>query len=120
MATARASVSANVPTSYPSDKTGKGFVIWHYFKKLISRGAKGQPDKQFAVRQVKVPAVTGKICGKELAQPGVSTIGPRQHLKRRHPPQLAELEAIKLTRKQIKSGLRRTLQDVHDVLEGEN
>ena len=118
VATARASVSANVPTSHPSDKTGKGSVIWHYFQKRIRRGAKGQPDEQYAVCQVKVPAVTGKICGKELAQPGVSTIGPRQHLKRRHPPQWAELEAIELTRKQIKSGLKRTLQDVHDVLEG--
>ena len=118
VATARASVSANVPKSHPSDNTGKGSVIWHYFQKRIRRGAKGEPDEQFAVCQVKVPAVTGKICGKELAQPGRATIGPRQHLKRRHPQQWAELEAIELTRKQIKSGLKRTLQDVHDVLEG--
>ena len=59
-------MEAHVPKSHPLDKTAKGSVIWNYFKKLMRRGPKGQPDEQFAVCQVKVPAVTGnnrKIIG---------------------------------------------------------
>ena len=118
VAVARASAATNVPALHPLDKDGKGSAIWYYFKKVFKRGPKNQ-DIQYAVCQIRY-ADTGKICGKELAQPLVSTIGPRQHMSRRHQVQWAEVKAIDKTRKQVKAGMKRTLEDIQEALEGEN
>ena len=117
VAVARASAATNVPALHPLDKDGKGSAIWYYFKKVFKRGPKNQ-DIQYAVCQIRY--ADGNICGKELAQPLVSTIGPRQHMSRRHQVQWAEVKAIDKTRKQVKAGMKQTLQDIQESLEGEN
>ena len=113
---AKASSAKNIPDDNPKDTLPKGSVIWIYFKKEIQRNKKDEIVGQTAVCQVKVPAVTGKICGVTLKQPMVSTTGPRQHLERKHPAVWAELQAIEKARKNVKAGVKRTARDVYDVV----
>ena len=115
---AKASSARNIPDVHPKDTLPKGSVVWNYFKKEILRNTKDEIIGQTAVCQVKVPAVTGKICGVVLKCPMVSTTGPRQHLERKHPAVWAELQAIEKARKNVKAGVKRTVRDVYDVVEG--
>ena len=115
----KASLS-QVPELHPADnKPGEG-AIWNYFHKRIERDNNDVLISKGAICQVINRSVgTGVKCGTFLKQPGCSTTGPRNHLKRKHPKQWTELLAIEKAKEQVKRGTKRILHDTFDKLEGE-
>lgn len=55
--------------------------------------------------------VGGAICGKRMAMPQASTIGPQNHLKIMHPNIWVEMEAIAKAKAQVKRGTVRVLNE---------
>ena len=85
----------DVPELHPADRKPNEGAIWNYFSKRIERDENDVLIKKEAICNVINPAVgRGVPCGTSLKQPGCSTTGPRNHLKRKHPKQWAELLAI--------------------------
>ena len=110
-----------VPELHPADRKPNEGAIWNYFSKRIERDEGDALIKKEAVCKVINHAVgRGVPCGATLQQPGCSTTGPRNHLKRKHPKQWAELLAIEHAKVQVKRGAKRVLHQTFDSLEGEN
>ena len=110
----------DVPELHPADRKPNEGAIWNYFSKRIERDENDVLIKKEAICNVINPAVgRGVPCGTSLKQPGCSTTGPRNHLKRKHPKQWAELLAIEHAKVQVKRGARRVLHETFDTLEGE-
>ena len=109
-----------VPELHPADRKPNEGAIWNYFSKRIERDEGDALIKKEAVCKVINHAVgRGVPCGATLQQPGCSTTGPRNHLKRKHPKQWAELLAIEHAKVQVKRGAKRVLHQTFDSLEGE-
>ena len=72
-----------------SKKTEK---LWSFFSKNPPPVPMNKKNFK-ATCQIKVPAVTGAICGKVLATPDSNTSALRSHLKSQHPE--AALEMVK-------------------------
>ena len=111
----------DVPELHQADRKPNEGAIWNYFSKRIERDEGDALIKKEAVCKVINHAVgRGVPCGATLQQPGCSTTGPRNHLKRKHPKQWAELLAIEHAKVQVKRGAKRVLHQTFDSLEGEN
>ena len=109
-----------VPELHPADLKPNEGAIWNYFSKRIQRDTNDALIEKTAICKVINTAVgRGVPCGTTLKQPGSSTTGPRNHLKRKHPKQWAELLAIEHAKLQVKRGVRSVLHDTMDKLEGE-
>ena len=109
-----------VPDLHPLDKKPHEAAVWNYFHKRIQRDENDVLIEKQAVCQIKLPVGRGVICGSALKQPGCSTTGPRNHIKRKHPKEWAELLAIENAKQQVKRGASRILHQTFDKLEGEN
>ena len=109
----------DVPDLHPLDKKPHEAAVWNYFHKRIQRDENDVLIEKQAVCQIKLPVGRGVICGSSLKQPGCSTTGPRNHIKRKHPKEWAELLAIESAKAQVKRGASRILHQTFDTLEGE-
>jgi hypothetical protein len=70
-----------------SKKTEK---LWSFFSKNMLPVPMNKKNLK-ATCQIKVPAVTGAICGKVLATPDSNTSALRSHLKSQHPEAAREM-----------------------------